>query len=237
MDDEYRSRATIDDSEKSFKLLAGTKHYGQQFDTVYAARLNQLRPALLENAQETWSKRKVPHVPRVLDVVKGHPCYIIGTVYMEMPLKANVLDDIVQDHALAMIPVQSKRTSDKDSVMLEDESGRVGLIGDVLAKERLVTGVNIAVLGSETDSGEFQVEEVVYPGLAPPSHIFNATPNESSYCVFLSGLCFGETVSTGPETDSISNSDRFAAVSLLLDWISGEGGSERVSFGEVTLGC
>ncbi|CAE6434858.1 unnamed protein product [Rhizoctonia solani] len=216
MDDEYRSRATIDDSEKSFKLLAGTKHYGQQFDTVYAARLNQLRPALLENAQETWSKRKVPHVPRVLDVVKGHPCYIIGTVYMEMPLKANVLDDIVQDHALAMIPVQSKRTSDKDSVMLEDESGRVGLIG-----------VNIAVLGSETDSGEFQVEEVVYPGLAPPSHIFNATPNESSYCVFLSGLCFGETVSTGPETDSISNSDRFAAVSLLLDWISGEGGSER----------
>jgi hypothetical protein len=39
-----------------------------------------------------------------------------------------------------MIPVQSKRTSNKDSVMLEDESGRVGLIGDLLAKERLVTG-------------------------------------------------------------------------------------------------
>ncbi|KDN50433.1 hypothetical protein RSAG8_00931, partial [Rhizoctonia solani AG-8 WAC10335] len=232
MDDEYRSRATIDDSEKSFKLLAGQKHYGQQFDTVYAARLNQLRPALLENAQQTWRKRKVPHVPRVLDVVKGQQCYIIGTVYMEMPLKANVLEDIAQDHGLAMIPVQSKRTSDKDSVMLEDESGRVGLIGDILAKERLVTGINIAVLGSETDSGEFQVEEVVYPGLAPPSHIPNATPNESSYCVFLSGLCFGETASTvptpaQPEMDSTLKSDPVAAMSLFLEWISGEGGSER----------
>ncbi|CUA70493.1 Peroxide stress-activated histidine kinase mak1 [Rhizoctonia solani] len=232
MDDEYRSRATIDDSEKSFKLLAGQKHYGQQFDTVYAARLNQLRPALLENAQQTWRKRKAPHVPRVLDVVKGQQCYIIGTVYMEMPLKANVLEDIAQDHALAMIPVQSKRTSNKDSVMLEDESGRVGLIGDALAKEKLVTGVNIAVLGSETDSGEFLVEEVVYPGLAPPSYIPNATPNESSYCVFLSGLCLGETTSTGPtttqpETNSNLRHDPMAAASLFLEWISGEGGNNR----------
>ncbi|CAE7184639.1 unnamed protein product [Rhizoctonia solani] len=232
MDQEYRSRATVDDSEKSFKLLAGQKHYGQQFDTVYAARLNQLRPALLENAQQTWGKRKVPHVPRVLDVVKGQQCYIIGTVYMDMPLKANVLEDIAQDHALAMIPIQSKRTSDKDSVMLEDESGRVGLIGDILAKERLVTGVNIAVLGSETDSGEFQVEEIVYPGLAPPSYIPNATPNESSYCVFLSGLCFGENASTSPtpaqpETNPTLNFDPMTALSLFLEWISGEGGSER----------
>ncbi|KAJ1307554.1 hypothetical protein OPQ81_001651 [Rhizoctonia solani] len=232
MSDDYRSRTTTDDSEKSFRLLAGQKHYGQQFDTVYVARLNQLRPALLENAQQAWKKRKVPHVPRVLDVVKGQQCYIIGTVYMDMPLKANVLEDIAQDHALAMIPVQSKRTSEHDSVMLEDESGRVGLIGDILAKERLVTGVNIAVLGSETDSGEFKVEEVVYPGLAPPSYITNATPNDSSYCAFLSGLCFGETANTGPtlaqpETGSALSSDPMAAMSLFLEWISGEGGSER----------
>jgi hypothetical protein len=36
-------------------------------------------------------------VPRVLDVQKGRLCYVIGTVYMEMPLKPNVLDDIAQD--------------------------------------------------------------------------------------------------------------------------------------------
>lgn len=36
-------------------------------------------------------------VPRVLDVVKGQLCFVIGTVYMEMSLKPNVLDDIARD--------------------------------------------------------------------------------------------------------------------------------------------
>lgn len=36
-------------------------------------------------------------VPRVLEVVKGKICYVIGTVYMEMSLKPNVLDDIARD--------------------------------------------------------------------------------------------------------------------------------------------
>lgn len=36
-------------------------------------------------------------VPRVLEVEKGQLCFIIGTVYMDMPLKPNVLDDIARD--------------------------------------------------------------------------------------------------------------------------------------------
>ena len=36
-------------------------------------------------------------VPRVLDVEKGQLCFIVGTVYMEMPLKPNVLEDIARD--------------------------------------------------------------------------------------------------------------------------------------------
>jgi len=36
-------------------------------------------------------------VPRVLEVVKGKLCYIVGTVYMDMPLKPNVLIDLARD--------------------------------------------------------------------------------------------------------------------------------------------
>lgn len=36
-------------------------------------------------------------MPRVLEVEKGKLCFIIGTVYMDMPLKPNVLDDIARD--------------------------------------------------------------------------------------------------------------------------------------------
>lgn len=36
-------------------------------------------------------------IPRVLEVVKAQLCWIVGTVYMEMPLKPNVLEDIGRD--------------------------------------------------------------------------------------------------------------------------------------------
>lgn len=36
-------------------------------------------------------------VPRVLEVVKSRLCYIVGTVYMDMPLKPNVMEDIARD--------------------------------------------------------------------------------------------------------------------------------------------
>jgi hypothetical protein len=33
----------------------------------------------------------------VLDVIKGKACFVVGTVYMDMPLKPNVLEDIGRD--------------------------------------------------------------------------------------------------------------------------------------------
>jgi DNA polymerase delta subunit 2 len=37
------------------------------------------------------------YVPKVLDVQAGKLCYIIGTVYMDMPLKPNILEDITKE--------------------------------------------------------------------------------------------------------------------------------------------
>lgn len=34
---------------------------------------------------------------RVLDVRQGELSWVVGTVYMEMPLKPNILDDISRD--------------------------------------------------------------------------------------------------------------------------------------------
>lgn len=36
-------------------------------------------------------------VDRVLDVRQGELCWVAGTVYMDMPLKPNILEDISQD--------------------------------------------------------------------------------------------------------------------------------------------
>lgn len=36
-------------------------------------------------------------VERVLDVRQGELCWVAGTIYMDMPLKPNILDDISRD--------------------------------------------------------------------------------------------------------------------------------------------
>jgi DNA polymerase delta subunit 2 len=51
--------------------------------------------------------------------------------------------------------------------MLEDESGRIRLVGDHVQKARLVTGVIIGALGAETANGDFEVVDICYPGMAP----------------------------------------------------------------------
>lgn len=40
---------------------------------------------------------KVRKVDRVLDVRQGDLCWVVGTIYMDMPLKPNILDDISKD--------------------------------------------------------------------------------------------------------------------------------------------
>jgi DNA polymerase delta subunit 2 len=52
--------------------------------------------------------------------------------------------------------------------MLEDESGRVRLIGNTLKDYFLVTGCIIAVMGTENANGEFAVLDPSFANPPPP---------------------------------------------------------------------
>jgi DNA polymerase delta subunit 2 len=54
--------------------------------------------------------------------------------------------------------------------MLEDESGRIRLVGNVLKGKNLVTGVIIGALGLETPEGDFEVVDVCFAGMAPQAY-------------------------------------------------------------------
>src|SRR5271154_1259029 len=54
-----------------------------------------------------------------------------------------------------------------DLTMLEDESGRLRLIGPPLANEMLVTGCIVAVMGTENANGDFEVVDIRVPDLPP----------------------------------------------------------------------
>ena len=156
----------------TFNLAKGEhRHYTQQYADMYFARLAQLKPAVESIAAEAWEEFEIAgetahKVDRVLDVRQGELCWVIGTCYMEMPLKPNVLDDIGKEHWIAAPPARHKYTDEEgDQVMLEDESGRLRLTGGFLRSVLLVTGAIVAVIGTENKDGDFEVLDLRVPDL------------------------------------------------------------------------
>jgi DNA polymerase delta subunit 2 len=58
--------------------------------------------------------------------------------------------------------------------MLEDESGRLRLIGSPLTSEMLVTGCIVAVMGTENANGDFEVVDIKVPDLPPQPERWHA---------------------------------------------------------------
>ncbi|KAF2474718.1 uncharacterized protein BDR25DRAFT_332082 [Lindgomyces ingoldianus] len=156
----------------TFDLPKGAeKNYGQQYADMYFLRLSQLRPSIVQQATEAWrdfelAGEKAKMVDRVLDVRQGELCWVVGTVYMEMGLKPNILDDIAKEHWIAAPPSRKTYISPTglDEMMLEDESGRLRIIGESL-NSHYVTGCVLAALGTEQADGSFQVIATQYADL------------------------------------------------------------------------
>jgi hypothetical protein len=83
----------------SFLIPPTDRSYKYQYANIYFLRLTHFKPILEKRAHKRWNETAghPTYVDRVLDVVKGKLSYIIGTVYVEMKLKPNVLDDIAKD--------------------------------------------------------------------------------------------------------------------------------------------
>ncbi|KAH7107455.1 DNA polymerase alpha/epsilon subunit B-domain-containing protein [Auriculariales sp. MPI-PUGE-AT-0066] len=199
-----------------FLLKDKSKSYQNQFANIYFMRLNALRKGVIAHAAERWNQTDAKHVRRVLDVQKGERSYIVGTVYMEMRLKPNVLDDIGKDHNVIATTIRDKIWSEDDALMLEDESGRIKLVGSVLEKHRIVTGVIMAALGCENAYGEFEVADLCFTEPAPrmtPQTDAMDVDGDGSLVAFVSGFDFG------PET-----TDSEMPQELLLEYLSSDAG-------------
>ncbi|RSM10997.1 hypothetical protein CEP52_003278 [Fusarium oligoseptatum] len=156
------------------------KSYQQQYGDMYFLRLTKIKPAVDQVAEAAWSGTSIggetaQRVERVLDVRQGELCWVTGTVYMEMPLKPNILEDVSKDRWISAPILTPKYFSDDDQVMLEDESGRIRLVGDMLKSLHLVTGCIIGVMGTENSNGELEIIDVKFPDLAPQPERWSLT--------------------------------------------------------------
>ncbi|KAF8508572.1 hypothetical protein JB92DRAFT_583012 [Gautieria morchelliformis] len=88
-------------------------------------------PRSVGKEPEVWNPVMVP---RVLDIVKDELCWIFGSVYMDMSLQANILEEIQRDV----------------TTVLEGGCGRISLVGERLTREQYVTAIIMAALGIET---------------------------------------------------------------------------------------
>ncbi|KAI0198985.1 DNA polymerase alpha/epsilon subunit B-domain-containing protein [Astrocystis sublimbata] len=150
------------------------KPYQQQFADMYFLRLTSIKPAVDEKASEAWRDPIIKNEPakkveRVLDIRQGELCWVSGTVYMEMALKPNILEDVSKDRWISAPKSNNRYYADdgSDAVTLEDESGRIRLTGDILKNVVLVTGCVIAAMGTENVNGELEVIDLKFPDLPP----------------------------------------------------------------------
>ncbi|EGO61163.1 hypothetical protein NEUTE1DRAFT_76964 [Neurospora tetrasperma FGSC 2508] len=157
----------------TFKLEK-TRPYQQQYADIYFLRLTKIRPAVEAAASAAWEGtvlggEKVKRVERVLDVRQGELCWVAGTVYMDMPLKPSILEDVSKDRWISAPTSVGHYYSGngEDSVMLEDDSGRIRLVGNALQNHFMVTGCIVAVMGTENANGEFEVIDLLFAELPP----------------------------------------------------------------------
>ncbi|KAK4155453.1 DNA polymerase alpha/epsilon subunit B-domain-containing protein [Chaetomidium leptoderma] len=154
--------------------LPKDRQYQQQFADIYFLRLTKIKPAVEAVASAAWAEtilagETATKVDRVLDVRQGQLCWVVGTVYMDMPLKPSVLEDVVKDRWISA-PTTSDHyyaESGSESCSLEDDSGRIRLVGNVLRDYFLVTGCIIGVMGTENASGDFEVIDLKFADLPP----------------------------------------------------------------------
>ncbi|KAH3661869.1 hypothetical protein OGAPHI_006048 [Ogataea philodendri] len=209
----------------AYRLPPGARSYGNQFNKIYGQRVKKLKSRCLKMAnakwkQETINDTRVVYVNKILDVKSMTPSYTIGTVFMDMKYKPNILEDVsnnvygaedVKSSAdlskLDQIRAQAYSDPQNDQVMLEDESGRMILAGEILDNILLVTGVVVGVLGMEVDPGIFTVVDVVYPEAG--AQIPRSVQNTGNKLLFISGL-------------HINPESNLALVEILKEYLMGE---------------
>jgi len=82
---------------------------------MYFLRLAKIKPAVERVAAAAWDDleihgERVKKVDRVLDVRQGDLCWVAGTVYMDMSLKPNILEDVSNDVRIYFFSRNAKPT-------------------------------------------------------------------------------------------------------------------------------
>ncbi|CAG7821557.1 unnamed protein product [Allacma fusca] len=141
---------------------------------------------------------------------------IIGTVFKQQPEKPSILLELSEDNPMVPVVPKQKYISDKDYILMEDETTRVRLValpGCGLVVDEIVNGLVCAVKGKPTIDGKFEVADVIWATPKPAPELKLKLPMEIEM-IFVSGLMLGEP-----------GSEESVFVDLLFQYLEGLAGS------------
>ena len=204
--------------------------YNRQYANHYKARLDMLRSRCLPpKGLQDDGNFKIIH--RIIELEEETPSRVVGTIIKSSPARPK-LDS---GHRSSFEPIsylgvaydeaddsfqQSHFCRSEDSIVLEDESGRIELklcIKDksiVSGVESLPSGAVIAVDGTvEGSNGIFSVANIHFPQMKCDANDIVATSNTDAYVVFVSGLNCG--------AEELSDEDTSLHRDMLIDYLTG----------------
>eukprot|EP01018_Ginkgo_biloba_P029266 Gb_31965 [translate_table: standard] len=207
-----RKQANYECQDERYELRM-QRYKGQQYSHLYYSRLHKFREILNGLVTKQW-----PNLPvcTILGLEDGKECVVIGTLYKQMQLKPSILDEYSKERSVVPLVKPYNFMHPDDYLILEDDSGRVKLAGNVFSPSIYVTGVVIALHGKEGRDGDFYVQSILEAGLAPQRPLrYSHDSKDDKYVVFVSGLRIG---------GSKSNPLQFQ---LLVDHLTGHLGDEQ----------
>lgn len=182
-------RITLNYKNLSQKYSGQLGDYNRQYCSIYLARLKNMDKFLLDRIKDKWGDTYPIIKLHKLSQEKLETCIVIGTLFKDQKLKPSILRELSEANQLVaeVNPILNNLTDDSDKLFIEDEAQRYEIEGN-LSLKNVVTGITIALLGSDIGKGKFAASEYLFAGFR--EQIDRPIFKQDTFIVFLSGLNF-----------------------------------------------
>ncbi|KAF1757697.1 hypothetical protein GCK72_014153 [Caenorhabditis remanei] len=163
--------------------------FARQYFEVYEARVNALKPRIIEIAERDIGKGKFKHIS-LSDAKQDEEIFVIGVIVKRIAARPSILKSLLNEDKVAYDDYEGDEEDDvkryagssEDRIELESEKQTVRLDG-AISMDECATGCCVGVLGKLGKEGVFHVNRLIWPS----SKISKKSAAEGTI-VFVSGL-------------------------------------------------